>query len=191
MMAGSGSFTGVLFRILLYYHAFLSVVVWPFQSTNGGVVQHIHQRNRQRELRRRQLDTETNIIGTCWPLFSTDVDSALSTTRIPLQRIFNNERDYLFTTRRNVRSFEWTTKEVEELFESILCLEGDADELELNAITILPKAMTKLEKTAIGRVAKIYDVSQCDICVRDDRSIEESYILTQKEEELYHYLLSL
>jgi hypothetical protein len=83
----------------------------------------------------------------------------LSTTRIPLQRIFNNERDFLFTTRRNVRSYEWKSEELEDLFESIVCLEGDTDELELNVITILPKELKTEEKSAIGRTSRIYDVS--------------------------------
>ena len=61
-------------------------------------------------------------------IYSTE-SSALSTTRLPLTRIFNGEREYLFTTRRNVRSFEWSTTELEDLFESISCLNGVNDEL--------------------------------------------------------------
>jgi hypothetical protein len=74
-----------------------------------------------------------------------------------LTRIFNGEREYLFTTRRNVRSFEWTTAEIEDLFESILCLE-EQDELELNAITILPSSMSDEQQLQIGRTSQIYDV---------------------------------
>jgi hypothetical protein len=139
----TGSFTGVLF---LYYLAFLSVLVWPFQVKSWVP----HRRNRQQRL---------DYSSACWPLFQTTEDSALSTLRIPLQRIFNSERQYLFTTRRNVRSYEWTEKEVFGLFESIADLEGHSDELELGTITILAKEMTQQEKKMIGRGSQIYDVS--------------------------------
>jgi hypothetical protein len=86
-------------------------------------------------------------------------DSALTTSRVLLTRIFNGEREYLFTTKRNVRNFEWTTAEIEDLFDSILTLEDNQDdELELNAITILPSAMDEDYRLRIGRTSQIYDV---------------------------------
>jgi hypothetical protein len=90
---------------------------------------------------------------------ATTESSALSTTRLPLTRIFNGGREYLFTTRRNVRNFEWSTPELEDLFESISCLDGVNDELELNAITILPAEISEEEQMAIGITSRIYDVS--------------------------------
>ena len=90
---------------------------------------------------------------------STTESSALSTTRLPLTRIFNGGREYLFTTRRNVRNFEWSATELEDLFESISCLEGVNDELELNAITILPAEISEEEQKDIGITSRIYDVS--------------------------------
>jgi hypothetical protein len=64
----------------------------------------------------------------------------------------------LFRTGRNVRSFEWSTTELEDLFESIICL-GVNDELELNAITILPADIGEEEQKDIGITSRIYDVS--------------------------------
>jgi hypothetical protein len=90
---------------------------------------------------------------------STTESSALSTTRLPLTRIFNGGREYLFTTRRNVRSFEWSTTELEDLFESILSLDGINDDLELNAITILPADISDEEQRNIGITSRIYDVN--------------------------------
>jgi hypothetical protein len=91
-------------------------------------------------------------------LSATASDSALSTSRVPLTRIFNGEREYLFTTKRNVRSFEWTISELEDLFESILCIDGES--VELNAITVLPAAkLSDEDQKDIGRASQIYDVS--------------------------------
>jgi hypothetical protein len=91
-------------------------------------------------------------------LSATASDSALSTSRVPLTRIFNGEREYLFTTKRNVRSFEWTISELEDLFESILCIDGQS--VELNAITVLPAAkLSDEDQKDIGRASQIYDVS--------------------------------
>ena len=95
---------------------------------------------------------------------STTESSALSTTRLPLTRIFNGGREYLFTTRRNVRNFEWSTTELEDLFESISSLEGVNDELELNAITILPADISEEEQKDIGITSRIYDVSFLSTC---------------------------
>ena len=103
-------------------------------------------------------------IGPCRDTYSssslsaTTSDSALSTSRVPLTRIFNGEREYLFTTKRNVRSFEWTISELEDLFESILCIDGES--VELNAITVLPAAkLSDEDQKDIGRASQIYDVS--------------------------------
>jgi hypothetical protein len=78
-----------------------------------------------------------------------------------LTRILNGGREYLFTTRRNVRNYEWSISELEDLFESISCLEGVNDELELNAITIMPAEISEEEQKDIGITSRIYDVSFC------------------------------
>jgi hypothetical protein len=59
-----------------------------------------------------------------------------------LGKIFNWERDFLFTAQKNVRSYEWTSEEAEELLESIVSLQED-DQLELNSITLMEKSMDK------------------------------------------------
>ena len=100
---------------------------------------------------------------------ASESSSALSTTRIPLTRIFNGEREYLFTTRRNVRSFEWTITEIEDLYECIESLnDNDDDQVELNALTILPVTHTSdpQEQRDIGRTSQIYDVRYLgDVCL--------------------------
>ena len=90
---------------------------------------------------------------------ATPQGSELTTTRVPLERIFNGEREYLFTTRRNLRGYEWGIEEVEELFESISSLRGEGGEastLELNAITIMPAAIP--DGCNIGRTSQLFDV---------------------------------
>lgn len=65
----------------------------------------------------------------------------------------------MFTTRRNVRNYEWSTSELEDLFESISCLDGVNDELELNAITIMRAEISEEKQKDIGITSRIYDVS--------------------------------
>jgi hypothetical protein len=79
--------------------------------------------------------------------------------RISLNRIFNGEREYLFTTKKNIRNYEWTEKEAEELYESITEIDANTknNALELNVITIMKRdAMTKSQK--IGKNSGVYDV---------------------------------
>ena len=81
------------------------------------------------------------------------------TERLPLIRIFNRERDYLFTTQRNVRSFEWSTEELDELFEGLVSLFQDpTDTLELNVIILVERAPK--EGSKIGPQSRLYDVSE-------------------------------
>ena len=95
--------------------------------------------------------TTSSSVRTSTSLCTAD-DTALATNRMPLARIFSGERDYLFTTRKNLRSFEWTAEEAEDLFESLLALDdGSDDALELNAITIMVKPSTKEEKRKLEK----------------------------------------
>ena len=77
--------------------------------------------------------------------------------RIPLEKIFDAKREYLFTTRKNIRNFEWTTEEAEDLFEDILDIDEMANiggSLELGSITIIKKGTT----AKIGENSCLYDV---------------------------------
>jgi len=58
---------------------------------------------------------------------------------MPLGKVFNGERDYLFTTQRNMRSYEWTEKEADDLLESINAFSGLNDQLELGAFIVIEK----------------------------------------------------
>lgn len=91
--------------------------------------------------------------------------------RIHLNKIFNNERDYIFSTDRNVRSFEWTAKEAEDLFDSILetlaeTEGGLGDTLELNTVTLLKKDLSFDEQKQIGKTAAVYDVGTSHMLYR-------------------------
>ena len=70
--------------------------------------------------------------------------SGASIERKPLREIFDSERHYLFTTKSNMRDYEWRKEiEVEDLFESLLSLEDHPIDtcpgytVELNLINIL------------------------------------------------------
>jgi hypothetical protein len=84
--------------------------------------------------------------------------SSAETRHIPLERIFNGEREYLFTTRKNIRNFEWGEQKAEDLFESILDIDEMSNDvgstLELNSITIIKKDTT----AKIGKNSGLYDV---------------------------------
>ena len=74
-----------------------------------------------------------------------------------IEKIFDAKREYLFTTRKNIRNFEWTTEEAEDLFEDILDIDEMANiggSLELGSITIIKKGTT----AKIGENSCLYDV---------------------------------
>lgn len=78
-----------------------------------------------------------------------------------LNRIFNTERDYLFTSaHKNVRSYIWTSEEAEDLLDSILDIDEKGDALQLNCITIMEKLLQPKEQNAIGDASKLYDGQQ-------------------------------
>ncbi|VEU36412.1 unnamed protein product [Pseudo-nitzschia multistriata] len=94
-----------------------------------------------------------------------DDNSVLQARRLSLGRIFNGEREYLFNTKKNVRSYEWTEKEAEDLFESI----NDIDEknplnnfLDLNLMLLMqsdtPDDILVEKGGDIGRNSVVYDV---------------------------------
>mmetsp|Transcript_3999 Transcript_3999/g.8863 ORF Transcript_3999/g.8863 Transcript_3999/m.8863 type:complete len:644 (+) Transcript_3999:154-2085(+) len=86
-------------------------------------------------------------------------DSSLDTRRLPLGNIFQNgSRDYLFSTSKNIRDYEWTVDEAEELFESISSLDDNSDPLELGAITVMEALMSEDLLKKIGKNSKFLDV---------------------------------
>lgn len=92
----------------------------------------------------------------------------LEATYKPLKQLFNREREFLFSTEKNLRDFEWTAEDqAEELFENILDLatvktsEYDNElvepkTLQLNMITITTKD-EKYKKSSIDS-GVYYDV---------------------------------
>ena len=89
------------------------------------------------------------------------------TTRLPLGKIFDS-RDYIFSTASNVRGYEWTTKETEELFDD-LCdgaqgllgtLQGSgATDYELSQIVLIPMSWDR-EKFGLGSRYDVHDGQQ-------------------------------
>ena len=87
-------------------------------------------------------------------------ESSVTTERVALGDIFDNGRKYLFSTKMNLRSYEWSTDEAETLFDDIL-YEVESDnpgDLELNAINILRKNLSDKEERSIGKPCALYDV---------------------------------
>ena len=87
-------------------------------------------------------------------------ESTVTTERVALGDIFDTGRKYLFSTKMNLRSYEWSTDEAETLFDDIL-YEVESDnpgDLELNAINILRKNLSDKEERSIGKPCALYDV---------------------------------
>jgi hypothetical protein len=88
-------------------------------------------------------------------------DEEARTTRMPLGAVFNKERTYLFRVGKNMRSYEWTREEVENMWEDINeAMEdqsGDAphhkEDYELNQIII-----TKVAKAAADGNGIVYEL---------------------------------
>ena len=61
------------------------------------------------------------------------------TNRVPLSRVFDHERNYLFSMKTNVRSYEWGVEEAETLLSDIReSLEtADEDEYELGSFILV------------------------------------------------------
>ena len=91
--------------------------------------------------------------------------SASITNRLPLGSIFDS-RDYIFSTATNVRAYEWSVKEAEELFEDLLdgsngFLAGDASmqDYELSQIVVVPMEWDK-ELYGLGNRYDVHDGQQ-------------------------------
>jgi hypothetical protein len=46
-------------------------------------------------------------------------DPSLTVVRVPLGKIFSGEREYCFSTKKNMRSYEWGIEEAEELYDDL------------------------------------------------------------------------
>lgn len=92
--------------------------------------------------------------------------TASVTTRLPLGTIFDS-RDYIFSTATNVRSYEWTTKEAEELLDDLMdasngILSGDSlarQDYELSQIVLVPMEWDR-EIYGLGQRYDVYDGQQ-------------------------------
>lgn len=95
-------------------------------------------------------------------------ESKLTTSHVPLSRIFSGERDYLFSTKKNIRAYVWDVEFAEDLFDSlILTTKEEEGQLELSTMTLLLKPLTAKEKmdTKIGKESIQYDVSLRSVCI--------------------------
>jgi hypothetical protein len=64
---------------------------------------------------KKPIFTRANIILAASPV----PDPSLTVLRVALGKIFNSEREYCFSTRRNMRSYEWGLEESEELYDDL------------------------------------------------------------------------
>jgi Uncharacterized conserved protein len=91
--------------------------------------------------------------------------TASITTRLPLGNIFES-RDYIFSTATNVRSYEWTLKEAEELLDDLLdasngILSRDVpkQDYELSQIVLVPMEWDR-ELYGLGNRYDVHDGQQ-------------------------------
>jgi len=92
--------------------------------------------------------------------------TASITTRLPLGKIFDS-RDYTFSTATNVRAYEWTLKEAEELLDDLLdgsngILGGEAFarmDYELSQIVLVPMEWDR-ELYGLGNRYDVHDGQQ-------------------------------
>jgi len=89
--------------------------------------------------------------------------AAAITTRVPIGKLFDASRDYIFNTATNVRGYEWTKKETEELLDDLMDAaeqerEKDCD-YELNQIVLIPMEWDR-EALGLGNRYDVYDGQQ-------------------------------
>lgn len=75
--------------------------------------------------------------------------------RVPLCAIFNRERDFLFSTRKNMRRYEWGDDEVESLWSDLNEQLADGGEFELGQVIVF-----KEEQTTNGTLFEVHDGQQ-------------------------------
>jgi Protein of unknown function DUF262 len=84
--------------------------------------------------------------------------SSFHATSVPLGRIFNKERDYMFSAERNIRSFEWTAEEAEELLDTIDEYHDGMDGVQLNTICLVRRELSEADKARLGNLSRLFDV---------------------------------
>jgi len=89
--------------------------------------------------------------------------AAAITTRLPIGKLFDASRDYIFNTATNVRGYEWTKKETEELLDDLMDAaeqERETDyDYELNQIVLIPMEWDR-EALGLGNRYDVYDGQQ-------------------------------
>ena len=90
-------------------------------------------------------------------------DPSLTVVRVPLGKIFSGEREYCFSTRKNMRSYEWGNEEAEELYDDLKeeALKPDTDirEKDLGTIIILKSDWDK-KTYGDGNLYDVHDGQQ-------------------------------
>ena len=112
---------------------------------------------------------------------STDNNIPTVTTRLPLGTLLDS-RDYIFCTRTNVRSYEWTRSEVENLWQdlvSVCFMDTETKyDFELSQIILVPM---EWDRSALGLGARydVYDgqqrlVTLCLLLAAIQQSLQQS-----------------
>eukprot|EP00980_Cylindrotheca_fusiformis_P015783 scaffold4590_cov112-Cylindrotheca_fusiformis.AAC.1 len=88
------------------------------------------------------------------------------TTRLPIGKIFDSSRDYIFNTASNVRGYEWTWKETEELLDDLMdgskgvfSATTNNKDYELSQIVLIPMEWDR-ELLGLGARYDVYDGQQ-------------------------------
>eukprot|EP00956_Cyclotella_meneghiniana_P005873 scaffold7699_cov21-Cyclotella_meneghiniana.AAC.1 len=86
-------------------------------------------------------------------------ESSFDTQRLVLDHIFAKDlRNYLFTTRKNIRDYEWSIDEADQLLDDIMSTDAN-NFLELGPITVMKDtSLTEEEQDSIGNTSQLYDV---------------------------------
>ena len=118
----------------------------------------------------RSQRTDLALTSTPLPFFSKWADpepelkegKASVTLRLPLGKIFDS-RDYIFSTKSNIRSYEWTQKEAEELLDDFLdaaAATSNAYDYELSQIILIATKTWDKERFGLGNLYDVYDGQQ-------------------------------
>jgi hypothetical protein len=90
-----------------------------------------------------------------------NADTKTETLRLPAGQLFE-KRHYMFTAVRNIRSYEWSTKETEDLYDDIfdeVFHKKEPRDFELQQIVLVPAEWDK-KKYGVGNLYDIYDGQQ-------------------------------
>lgn len=121
-----------------------------------------------------------------------DDESVTETARIPIGELFS-ERNFIFRTTKNIRGYEWETKEVEELWEDLKDsafpkVGTEREDFELQQI-VLVKAEWNKAKLGLGGRYDIHDGQQRIITVTLIlAAIRDSFRREEGEDEIVQKL---